>query len=41
VCLVYEPENPMLLCGLLEKAEALGINLVQIADNLPVEKTDF
>jgi sugar phosphate isomerase/epimerase len=34
----YEPENPMLLCGLLEKAEALGINLVQIADNLPVEK---
>ncbi|NMC37628.1 MAG: TIM barrel protein [Bacteroidales bacterium] len=33
-----EPENPMLLCQLLEKAEASGIDLVQIADNLPVEK---
>jgi sugar phosphate isomerase/epimerase len=33
-----EPGNPLLLCELLEKAEALGINLVQIADNIPVEK---
>jgi len=34
----FMPENPMLVCGLLEKAEAKGVNLVQIADNLPVEK---
>ncbi len=34
----FEPENPMLLCGLLEKAVTSGINLVQIADNLPIEK---
>jgi 3-oxoisoapionate decarboxylase len=32
------PENPMLVCGLLEKAENNGVNLIQIADNLPVEK---
>ena len=34
----FVPENPMLVCGLLEKAEAKRVNLVQIADNLPVEK---
>lgn len=31
------PENPMSVCGLLERAEAKGIDLVQIADNLPLE----
>ena len=34
----FMPENPMLVCGLLEKAETNGVNLVQIADNLPVER---
>jgi sugar phosphate isomerase/epimerase len=32
------PENPLSVCGLLEKAYSSGIKLVQIADNLPVEK---
>jgi sugar phosphate isomerase/epimerase len=32
------PEDPLSICGLLEKAYASGIKLVQIADNLPVEK---
>lgn len=32
------PEEQMGVCGLLEKAEAKGIDLVQIADNLPLEK---
>jgi len=32
------PDDPLSICGLLEKAYASGINLVQIADNLPVEK---
>jgi 3-oxoisoapionate decarboxylase len=32
------PENPLSVCGLLEKAYLSGIKLVQIADNLPVEK---
>ncbi len=31
------PEDPMSVCGLLERAEAKGIDLVQIADNLPLE----
>lgn len=31
------PENPMSVYGLLERAEAKGIDLVQIADNLPLE----
>jgi len=33
-----EPENPMLVRGLIEKASAFEINLVQIADNLPLEQ---
>jgi sugar phosphate isomerase/epimerase len=32
------PEYPLSICGLLEKAYSSGIKLVQIADNLPVEK---
>jgi 3-oxoisoapionate decarboxylase len=32
------PEDPLSVCGLLEKAYSSGINLVQIADNLPIEK---
>jgi sugar phosphate isomerase/epimerase len=32
------PEDPLSVCGLLEKAYSSGIKLVQIADNLPVEK---
>lgn len=32
------PPEPMSVCALLEKACSLGINLVQIADNLPVEE---
>lgn len=32
-----EPEDQLLLCGLLEKANGSGIKLVQIADNLPIE----
>jgi sugar phosphate isomerase/epimerase len=32
------PEEPMSVCGLMERAEAKGIDLVQIADNLPLEK---
>lgn len=32
------PEEPMLICGLMENAESKGIQLVQIADNLPVDK---
>lgn len=32
-----EPENPLRVCGLIEKAASLGINLVQFADNLPLE----
>jgi 3-oxoisoapionate decarboxylase len=32
------PETPMSICGLLEKAEAKGIDLVQVADNLPLDK---
>jgi sugar phosphate isomerase/epimerase len=32
------PEDPLSICGLLEKAYSSGIKLVQIADNLPVEK---
>jgi sugar phosphate isomerase/epimerase len=32
------PEAPLSTCGLLEIAEAKGIDLVQIADNLPLEK---
>jgi len=33
-----EPANPMTVRGLLEKASSYGITVVQIADNLPVEK---
>lgn len=32
------PQDPLSICGLLEKAYSSGIKLVQIADNLPVEK---
>jgi 3-oxoisoapionate decarboxylase len=32
------PGDPLSICGLLEKAYSSGIKLVQIADNLPVEK---
>jgi sugar phosphate isomerase/epimerase len=32
------PDDPLSICGLLEKAYVSGIKLVQIADNLPVEK---
>jgi len=32
------PENPMLICGLIEKTISSGVNLVQVADNLPIEK---
>lgn len=32
------PDEPMLVCGLMEKAEEKGIKLVQIADNLPLER---
>jgi 3-oxoisoapionate decarboxylase len=32
------PEDPLSICRLLEKAYSSGIKLVQIADNLPVEK---
>jgi sugar phosphate isomerase/epimerase len=32
------PEEPLRVCGLMEKAESKGIDLVQIADNLPLEK---
>jgi sugar phosphate isomerase/epimerase len=32
------PEDPLSVCGLLEKAYSSGIKLVQLADNLPVEK---
>jgi sugar phosphate isomerase/epimerase len=32
------PEAPLSTCGLVEIAEAKGIDLVQIADNLPLEK---
>lgn len=32
------PEEQLGVCGLLEKAETMGIDLVQIADNLPLEK---
>lgn len=33
-----EPENPMTVFELIETANALGVNVVQIADNLPLEK---
>jgi len=33
-----EPENPMLVRGLIKKASAFEMNLVQIADNLPLEQ---
>ena len=32
------PENPMLICGLLEKTISAGVKVVQVADNLPLEK---
>ena len=32
------PKDPLLICGLLEKASAAGVDLVQVADNLPLEK---
>ena len=32
------PENPMLICGLLEKTISAGVKVVQVADNLPIEK---
>jgi 3-oxoisoapionate decarboxylase len=32
------PEETMSICGLMERAEDKGIDLVQIADNLPLEK---
>jgi len=35
------PEEPMGVCELLEKAETKGIDLVQIADNLPLEKLSY
>lgn len=35
------PEAPMSVCGLMERAEAKGIDLVQVADNLPLEKLTF
>ncbi len=33
-----EPENPMSVFELIETASALGVQVVQIADNLPLEK---
>ncbi len=33
----YPPPNPMTAAGLLERARALGAEVVQIADNLPLE----
>jgi sugar phosphate isomerase/epimerase len=33
----YPLENPLTALGLLEKAVALGVSLVQIADNLPLD----
>lgn len=32
------PKKPLNAMGLLEKAEALGVNVVQICDNLPLHK---
>lgn len=32
------PDKPLGICGLIEKAESSGISLIQIADNLPLEK---
>src|SRR5262249_12778435 len=34
------PARPMRLADLLEKAAALKVNVVQIADNLPLHKLD-
>lgn len=32
-----ETDNPIRVCGLPENAISMGINLVQFADNLPLE----
>jgi len=34
------PENPMLICGLMEKTLSAGVKVVQVADNLPIEKLE-
>src|SRR5690242_10061219 len=36
----HPPVSPMDHLGLLEKARALGVNLLQIGDNLPLETLD-
>ncbi|MHB1356992.1 MAG: sugar phosphate isomerase/epimerase family protein [Anaerolineae bacterium] len=33
----YEPEHPLSACGLLLQAARLGVKVVQIADNLPLD----
>lgn len=33
-----EPENPMTIVQLIEKAAEFGVHVVQIADNLPLDK---
>jgi sugar phosphate isomerase/epimerase len=35
-----QPDHPLTPAGLLDKAEALGVRVVQIADNLPLEAFD-
>ena len=32
-----EPKNPMTIFQLIEKAAEFGINVVQVADNLPLD----
>jgi sugar phosphate isomerase/epimerase len=32
------PEDPLSVCGLIEKAYESGIKLIQIADNMPIDK---
>jgi len=34
----YMPENPLDIINLLEKANSVGVKVVQIADNIPLNK---
>lgn len=34
----FQPEQPMNVCGLLQRAAQLGVTVVQIADNLPLDR---